>query len=127
LAEKTQENDATWLEDKLLSFQISLPTPDSSDLDVTEQTVLAVHVRAAAATVMHDSRSSQGVKGGYSLTMNVYLPSSPVLGSSQMTLHLPLSVNFNRTAPRLVSYTAQTSSLDDVTRHWSLSASAPAA
>ena len=48
---------------------------------------------------------------GYFLAMNVYLPLSSDSLSSQMTVHLPESVNFAFTAPFFVSYTAHTSSL----------------
>ncbi len=40
---------------------------------------------------------------GYFLAMNVYLPSSPLVGSSQVTVHLPSELNLAFTLPFLVS------------------------
>ena len=53
----------------------------------------------------------------YFFAINEYLPLSPDSLSSQITVHLPESVNLAFTAPFFVSYTAHTSSLFSVTLH----------
>ena len=62
--------------------------------------------------VSRPALSPAGAPGssGYFFAMNVYFPLSSDSLSSQMTVHLPESVNFAFTAPFFVSYTAHTSS-----------------
>ena len=84
-------------------------------------------VEAAVGSWGVDERSGSGAQHAppqghravwiYFFAMKVYLPLSPDSLSSQITVHLPESVNFAFTAPFLVSYTAHTSSLFSETDH----------